>query len=152
MTYSRMKSMLRVFLLGDNALPKDPEIMTAALETAYLEIANDCTALKLLTANKDNAILRTGPGSTFVRMPKLPKSEEDELDIDGELVPAVARIIASYIARDMQAKQYHKMEATKIINQYESKIRTYLNSQAEQGTYDKAQDLTVDQGDIYAVH
>jgi hypothetical protein len=127
--------MLKVFLLGDNTLPKDPDMLIAALETAYFEIANDCTALKLLTVTKDKAILRTGPGSTFVRMPDTPKSEEDELDIDSELVPAVARIMASYIARDMQAKQYHKMEAAKIINQYESKVRTYLDKYAGDMVY-----------------
>ena len=127
--------MVKLFLVGDNNIPKDPDILLAAVETAYLEIANDCTALKLLTCNKGDELLRTGPGSTFVRMPSLPESDEDKLDIDSELVPAVGRIIAGYIAKDVNKKLYHKSEADRIIKRYESKVRTFMTAREKEGAY-----------------
>lgn len=135
MTYGKLQNTLKVFLIGDNPVPKDPDMMLAALETAYLELANDCTVLKLLTANKGEEIIRTGLGNTFVRMPDLPTELTDELDIDNELVPAVGRIIAGYIAKELKQKAYHKSEADKIIRQYESKVRAYMIKQEAAGNY-----------------
>lgn len=134
MTYIKLQNMLKVFLLGDNPPPKDPDMLLVSLETAYMELANDCSALKLLTANKGEEIIRTGPGNTFVRMPNLPENPDDVLDIDSELVPAVGRIMAGYIAKELSSKGYHKSEAAKVIKQYESKVRTYQLSQKSKYT------------------
>ena len=136
MTYQKLQNILKVFLLGDNQPPKDDEMLLAVLETAYLELANDCTALKLLTASKDADIIRTGIGGSYVRLPKLPKNPTDKLDIDSELVPAVARLMASYIAKDLNKKAYHKQEANKVVMQYESKVRLYMQQQEARGVYD----------------
>lgn len=136
MTYGRMKSMLRVLLTGDNVLPNNDEDMVAALEMSYIEISNMATALKLLTVNKDQAIMRQGPGSTFVRMPDLPRDDTDELDIDSELVPAVARIIASYLSKEKGG--IHMALAKQIILQYESKVQEFLLSQEQQGLYEES--------------
>ena len=135
MTYKKLQDILKVFLLGDNPPPKDSDLLIATLEVAYIELANDCTALKLLTGNRDDEIIRTGTGSSFVRMPRLPTVDTDELDIDNELVPAVARIMAGYIAKELKNKSYHKSEADKIIRQYESKVRAYMLKRANDGKY-----------------
>ncbi|MEA3495603.1 MAG: hypothetical protein U9R42_06155 [Bacteroidota bacterium] len=135
MTYIKLQNMLKLFLMGDNPAPKDPDVLIIALETAYLEIANDCTALKLLTANKGEEIVRSGVGNSFVRMPKLPEEDEDVLDIDKELVPAVGRLMAGYIAKEIANKNYHKAEAKKIVIQYESKVREYMQKQVTAGKY-----------------
>jgi len=136
---------LRVFLLGDNAVPKDEDILIAILETAFLELANDCSALKLLTTNSDVDIIRTDSNGVYVRMPELPKKPTDILDIDKELVPALARIMASYISKDLNKKAYHRAEAEKIIKQYESKVRAYMQQRDNEGAYDYS-----DSGVVYA--
>jgi len=148
MTYGKLQNILKVFLFGDTQPPKDGEVMLVVLETAYLELANDCTALKLLTASKDADIIRTGPGSNYVRLPKLPKDSTDRLDIDSELVPAAARLMASYIAKDLKNKMYHKSEADKIIKQYESKVRLYMQQQEAKGVYDPVFNLLPSTGVI----
>lgn len=128
MTYGRLKSITRVFLIGDNMLPKDNNDVLAALEVAFIEIANQTTALKLLTPNLDSAIIRQGPGNFYVRMPALPASDDEELDVDSELVPAVARLIASYVSKDKSA--YHVTEANRIIRDYEGKVRAFMDEEA----------------------
>ena len=127
MTYGRLKDAIKVLLIGDNEIPTGGELV-AALEMAYIEIANKATALKLLTVNKDNAIMRMGPGDTYVRMPTLPRDDTDELDIDSELVPAVARIIASYVSDKKGA--IHMNTALKMITEYENKVQIYIEEMA----------------------
>ncbi len=124
MTYATMKRQCRILLIGDNKLPSDPEDMLAALEMAYIEISNKATALKLLTVNKDNAIMRQGPGDLYVRMPRLPRDDTDRLDIDSELIPAVSRIIASYISKEKT--KLHLAIASEIIRDYEAKVVSYI--------------------------
>ena len=130
MTYARLKSVIRVFLTGDNVLPKDNDDILAALEVAYIQIANQTTALKLLTPNAGTNIIRQGPGNFYIRMPNLPDDDEDTLDVDTELVPAVARLIASYISKDKGP--IHLYEAEKLIRDYESKVRAYMDELARQ--------------------
>ena len=141
MTYGRMQSMLKVLLIGDNVAPKDPETLLATLEMAYIEISNKCTALKLITANKDHSIMREGLGNTYVRMPRLPKDPTEELDIDSELCPAVARIMASYISKDKAL--LHLKIADEIIKLYESKVRSFILNQEQQGKYDNVPNTNV---------
>lgn len=135
MTFGKLKASCRVLLTGDNVLPKSDDDMLAALEMAYVEISNQATALKLLTVNKDNAIMRMGPGDTFIRMPKLPKDDNDELDIDSELGPAVARIIASYVSKEKGG--LHIDRANRIVMDYEAKVQTYIETQNLRREYDE---------------
>jgi len=133
MTYGRLKSMLKVLLIGDNIPPKDDNDMIAALEMAYIETANKTTELKLLTVNPDNAIMRSAPGNNYVRIPDLPNSDNEELDVDSELVPAVARIMASYVSKNKGAE--HRALAHEIITLYESKVRVFLLQQDQRNEY-----------------
>jgi len=138
MTYKTLKDLTSVYLLGDNAIPKDDDKMLAALESAYLFAATKCTALKLLTTDKGQAIMRMGPGDTYVRMPRLPSNPEDNLDIDHELGPAIARVLAHYMAKDIQMKAYHKKEALDIMREYELKVNEFLEEHYAAGDYDDA--------------
>ena len=126
MTFAELKNLTKVFLGGDYNLPKNDDTLVAALSSAYMFAATKCTALRLLTTNKDSAIMRIGPGSTYVRMPKLPRDDSDRLDIDSELVPAIGRILAYYIAKDVTMKEYHKREALELMRDYEAKVVEYL--------------------------
>ena len=127
MTYGRLKDAIKVLLIGDNEIPTGGELV-AALEMAYIEISNKTTALKLLTVNKDNAIMRMGPGDTYIRMPALPRDDTDELDLDNELVPAVARIIASYVSD--KKGSIHMGIAFRMAMEYENKVQVYLEELA----------------------
>jgi len=137
MTYSDLKNQVSVLLTSDNKLPVgQPELVHASLKFAYIEIADMATPLKWLTKNKDTDIMRKGPGSYFVRMPKMPIDDTDELDIDSELVPSVARLIASYFSKDINLKNYHRKLAADLMKKYESKVREYILSQESAGAYD----------------
>ena len=134
MTLGRLKKLITGITFGDAMVPQDPEVMLGLLEMAYLEIANHTTAMKLLTSNINNQIVRKGPGSKWIRMPDLPNDDTEELDVDNELCPAVARIIASYISKEKSTKHFN--EAKRIMYDYQAKIEAFIKDQARKGTYD----------------
>lgn len=122
-----------MLLIGDNQIPQEDEQLLAGLEMAYIQLSGQATALKLLTTDHASEIIRQGPGGTYVRMPQLPNKDSDHLDIDKELAPAVARLMASYISKEKSAE--HINEAGKIVRMYESKVRVYIEEQESEGRY-----------------
>jgi hypothetical protein len=136
MTYNELLDLVEVYLGGDYQLPESDNAKLVALKSAYYYAADNCTALKLLTTNKDNAIMRMGPGSTYVRMPSMPVDGTDKLDIDSELVPAIARVIAHYVAKDIKMKAYHETKALEAFRRYESKVTEYLNEMNARGEWE----------------
>ena len=136
MTYKELLSLTEVYLGGDYVLPDDDDAKLVSLKSAYYFAADQCTALKLLTESKDTSIMRMGPGNTYVRMPNMPRDLTDKLDIDSELVPAVARTMAHYIAKDIKMKQYHKNEALELYRRYEAKVTEYLEEMNSRGEYE----------------
>ncbi len=135
MTYKRLKEAVRGLLIGDNDLPMNEEgnvdesRMAALLEMAYIELSSKCTGLRQLTEEVgDNSILREGPGGTYLRIPTLPSSDGEVLDIDNELAPAVARILASYITKNREAR--HQKALAAILASYEAKVIRYVEQNA----------------------
>jgi len=137
MVYKELLDLVEVYLGGDYVLPDDEGKRLVALKSAYYYAADQCTALKLLTVDKDESIMRMGPGDTFVRMPRLPRDLTDKLDIDSELVPAIGRIMAHYIAKDISMKNYHEAKALELFRRYEAKVQEYLNEMDARGKYDE---------------
>lgn len=135
MTYGELKNTASMYLVGDNVLPKDADKMLAAVSAAYTFAANKCTALKLLTTEKGSEIMRMGPGNSYIRMPELPTTDEDILDIDSELGPAIARIIAHYVAKEINMKNYHKGEALELMRDYEGKVQEFIEESKRRGNY-----------------
>jgi hypothetical protein len=133
--------MLKSLLVGDNVAPKDDEDFANALLMAYTEMADAVTPLKWLTTNKSVEILRHYKGDYYVRMPKLPKDPEDELDIDSELVPVVARYMASNIAGDITTKNYHRNLAHDSMKKYDAKVRAYILAQEQENAYEDVTDM-----------
>jgi hypothetical protein len=135
MTYGELKALVNALLIGDSVFTKKPEEQLVLLKYAYQRIANEADAMKLFTVNKDEEkIIRNGPGRLFVRMPELPEKDIDELDIDEELCYAAARFIASFVS---QARpELHENEARKIINLYNQKVQTFLETLAATGELD----------------
>jgi len=129
MTLDSLRITIETLLIGDNELPEDDVKLIALLEMAYIEIASRVTSLKLLTANNSSEVIRGGPSGSYIRMPVLPNLGNEELDIDRELCPAVARIIAGYVSRSKS--QYHQAEAQKVLVNYETKVRRFLEENAD---------------------
>lgn len=146
MTFSKLKSAAKLFLTGDTPLPKDDEQLIVSVEIAYLFIADHTTSLKLLTTNKEEEIIRRGPGGQYIRMPNLPEFDDDYLDIDKELYPAVARLMASHVSRDKS--EYHQAKAMEIITAYESKVESYILEQERLGKYSQYDIDSSDDGTI----
>jgi len=133
MTLANLRVTIETLLIGDNELPAEQEKLIALLEMGYIEIASRVTALKLLTANNSSEVIRGGPSGSYVRMPVLPTEGNDELDIDRELCPALARIIAGYVSRDRAG--HHQAEAQKVLVNYETKVRRFLEENADNVDY-----------------
>ena len=139
MTYSDLKDHVSMLLTSENSLSKDDKKVRASIKFAYVEMADMTTPLKWLTLNVSEAILRQGPGSYFVRMPEIPTNLDDELDIDSELVPALARMIASYVSKEINLKQYHRALAQEMMKRYDAKVRAFILSQEKSEVYESAQ-------------
>ena len=106
--------------------------MLVLLSYAYDKIANETDALKLFTASTtDEQILRQGPGGIFVRKPKLPENDVDELDIDDELSFVAARYICSFVSREKGG--IHVNEAMTLIRAYNHKVTSFLEKLAQDG-------------------
>ena len=100
MTYSGLKSLVTGLLIGDNVIPKDDAVMKSLLSYAFDMIANKAEALRLMTMNSTEEIVRLGPGEYLVRKPNLPEIDTDELDIDHELCFVAARYIAAMLSKE----------------------------------------------------
>ena len=127
MTYKDLKHLVNVLLTGDVTLTQNDDEIIVLLRYAFERVANEADALKLFTTEDPNErIVRNGPGKLFVRMPKVPEFEEDEIDVDEELCFAVARFICSFIST--QKVDLHLREASKIINSYNQKVQTFFET------------------------
>lgn len=100
MTYGGLKSLVTGLLIGDNVIPKDDAVMKSLLSYAFDMIANKAEALRLMTMNSTEEIVRLGPGEYLVRKPNLPETDTDELDIDHELCFVAARYISAMLSKE----------------------------------------------------
>jgi len=141
MTLDNLKRMTKALLIGDNTIPKNDEDFVNSLLMTYTEMSDIVTPLKWLTTNKADEILRHYKGSYYVRMPKLPTNLSDQLDIDSELVPVVARMMASNIAKDINMKSYHRRLALESMKKYDSKVRSYILAQEQANKYDDVEGI-----------
>ena len=130
MTYGRFKKLITGMLLGDTKLPGDNDITLALLENAFVLVADRADAMRLMTKSNSNNILRKGLGDFYVRMPKLPVLDEDELDIDHELCFPLARFVASIVTKDRQS--LHISAAESMIRDYNAEVYNVVNSTKEE--------------------
>lgn len=124
MTYGQLKSLTSGLLIGDNNLPKDDAIIKSLLSYAFNMISNKAEALRLMTMNSTEDIIRLGPGEYLVRTPKIPESDSEELDIDNELGFVAARYIASMISKEKIA--IHQQYGDDEILKYNGKVYQIL--------------------------
>lgn len=127
MTLGFLKNLTKGLLIGDNALPGDNTIVIPLVAYSYSMVANNADALHLLTLDRNDDLIRTGSGEYFIRTPNLPEDDNDELDIDDELVFAVAEYLASKICKEDSDKSRHENDAGKIIRRYNEKVEAVLS-------------------------
>jgi hypothetical protein len=129
MTYGRLKDLVSGLLTGDFQLNVSDGEMLGLLEYAYIMLADNADVLRLFSLSKDN-VHRIGISDFNIRQPKLPDREDEELDIDNELCPAVARYIASFLSKTKA--QWHEQKALEIINNYNAKVLAYIEREKQE--------------------
>lgn len=126
MTYGNFKALVKGLLVGDNVLPSDPDSVKGLLAYGFNRIANEAEALHLLTLNKNKDILRTATGDFLLRNPRLPETDDEELDIDEELSFPLAEFVAGMVSKDKKA--VHDDSASKLIMHYNGKVESVLSA------------------------
>jgi len=119
-----LQNLTKGLLTGDNALPADPDVLLGLLKYALTTVATKADSLHLMTLSTTADILRLSQGDYLIRNPILPEDDIDEIDIDEELVPAVARYLASYISSEKGG--IHVKAADRIILDYNAKTYEIL--------------------------
>ena len=126
MIYKELKTLTKGLLSSDFPLPEDDSSVKALLGMAYSYIADKCQVLNLQTEDKGAMIQRLGRGKHLVRVPELPESDDDELDIGHELGYAAASLVASYVSEKKVA--IHQSRADDIIRSYNAKVDEFIES------------------------
>ena len=126
MIYKELKTLTKGLLSSDFPLPEDDEAVKALLGMAYSNIADKGQVLNLQTEDKGAMIQRLGRGKQLVRVPELPMTDTDELDIDHELGYAAASLVASYVSEKKVA--IHQGRADDIIRSYNAKVDEFIES------------------------
>jgi hypothetical protein len=119
MTYAMFKNITTGLLIGDNVLPADAGVLQGLVSYALTTVAMQADSLHLMTLSTTTDILRLAQGDYLIRVPATPVEPTDLMDIDEELVFAVARYLASYISKDKGG--IHVNAADRIIKDYNGK-------------------------------
>lgn len=120
MTLGLLKSIVKGLMLGDNNTSINNDVFIGLLAYAYNIIGNKTESFHLLTLNRRQELLRMASGDYFMRVPELPETDEDELDIDNELGFVAARYICSMISKDKP--QVHIAMAEELVRDYNAKV------------------------------
>ena len=126
MTYKELKILTKGLLSSDFPLPESDSSVKALLGMAYSYIADKCQVLNLQTEDKSAMIQRLGRGKHLVRVPELPETDDDELDVGHELGYAAASLVASYVSEKKVA--IHQARADDWIRSYNAKVDEFIES------------------------
>jgi len=136
LTYKVLKNVTTGLLYGDTILPEDDDVLNGLVGYALTTIAMKTDSLHLMTLNAQGDILRLAQGDYMIRVPVTPVLDNDYIDIDEELVPAVARLLASYVSTTKGG--IHVNAADRIMLDYNAKTSELIESFKinEDGSYD----------------
>jgi hypothetical protein len=141
MTYETLLNMTKGLLIGDNKLPDDPEVLLSLVQYALITVAQKAESLQLMSLSPTENILRLGEGDYLIRVPETPEDMEDAIDIEDELIPAVARYIASYLSK--QKGGIHVQAAERIILDFNAKTYEVLDQMELEALHEGKLDLCV---------
>ena len=136
MTYSMFKGLVSGLLTGDNVIPQDASVVLSLLQYALTTTAMKADSLHLMTLSTVVPVLRLSQGDYLIRQPELPELDTDPIDIDEELVFAVARYFASYISKEKGG--IHVKAAERIVLDYNAKTYAITDQMREEAAYEEA--------------
>jgi len=116
MVYSEMKDLIKNQMPGryNTELPPD-EVIRLMVHRALKRIAKETVPLRLVVNDASQlTIIRKVDDDTFIRFPIMPFRDDDDIDVDEELVEAVAAHVCSEL--EPQRKGH-------FLQQYEREIR-----------------------------
>ena len=125
MTFIEFKTLVKVLLIGDTKLPTSDTDILALVDMDSYRIAMEAEVLGLMTQTVDNTIVRkSGKAEWFIRKPILPHSDTSAIDLDTELVYALANYVAGDLSKQRSA--YLHTEATRMVTAYNTKVYDVL--------------------------
>ena len=116
MKYIDFKTHLNEIMSGDKKVPEDEKLKPIMLQ-CLKQVAIKCEPLVLMSRDIEDDILKTLEDRLFIRVPKLPQSDDDVIDMDETLVYAVSYLVASKISKNQTIVKYIK-EYDEIVNDY----------------------------------
>lgn len=142
MTYGVLKNIVTGLLVGDNVLPNDDAVVRGLVEYALITVATQADSMHLMTLDNTGNTLRIARGDYYIRVPNTPGVDDESVDIDRELVFAVARYIASYVSSNKGG--IHVQAANRIILDFNSNVAALVESV----TFDAVDDACVLGGEV----
>ena len=139
MTYGMFKELASGLLAGDTTLPSKPDAIQALTNYALTTVAMKADSLHLMTLSTTANILRLSQGDYMIRVPIVPDTDSDVLDIDEELVFPAARLLASYVSREKGG--IHVQAANRAILDYNAKTWEILDQMELEAAQEGVADL-----------
>ena len=118
MVYSEFKNYLNSIMPGRETanLPPDTVLRTQIFR-ALKRIAKETVPLKLVVNdNSQNTVIRKLDNDTFIRFPLEVYRDDDDIDIDDELIDAVAAHVASEIEPQRKGHFLQQYEREILLN------------------------------------
>jgi hypothetical protein len=129
MVFSELKDLILFQMPGryETDLPPD-SVLRLMVHRALKRIAKETVPLRLVVSDPSQlTVIRKLDDETYVRTPRLPYRDDDDVDIDSELVEAVAHHVCSEL--EPQRKGHYLQQYEREIVQNNTRlIETELNS------------------------
>jgi hypothetical protein len=129
MIFSEMKDLIRNQMSGryDQDLPPD-SVIRQAVHRALKRIAKETVPLRLVTNDPSQlTVIRKIDNDTYIRFPLMPYRDDDDIDIDEELVEAVAAHVCSELEPQRKGHYLSVYEREIVLNN-ERLIETDLDT------------------------
>lgn len=118
MTYGDFKISIEALLLGDKKLPENKYVLSF-LKQGLERVASDCSPLSLVSEDiEDDIFIYLNGSGQFIRVPNLPVSDGDLIDLDNSLLGALSNLVASYISTRPEVYQKCMINADKALMDY----------------------------------
>jgi hypothetical protein len=115
MVFSEMKDLILLQMPGryEDELPPD-KVVRLMIHRALKRIAKETTPLRLVVSDPSQlTVIRKLDDDTYIRTPRMPYRDDDDIDVDNELMEAVAAHVCSEL--EPQRKGHY-------LQQYEREI------------------------------
>jgi len=117
MVFKDFKEIVHSLLLGNVKVPDD-KFLRRLVHSALVEVASNTKPLVLITSDVLFTPLKFLDERYFIRVPNFINCEKDEIDIDLDLIMAVAYISCSAIVVRLDEKSFFISKSREIINNF----------------------------------